>query len=173
MDSTKCGVCSSTKEIKLCSGCKTVAYCSLAHQKQHWKIHKKTCYPVKIAIRHLKDEEKAFIDGQGDEREDVDEIMLTRDLKAGSVILDDVPILTIPMWEDGNLVCLTCGIPLTGGDKIKNCSKCNWPICSKECEEVTLTQFRSLPYLNKKTLVVFLCYRIRYIKITSVPNFEN
>jgi hypothetical protein len=28
---------------KVCALCKEVAYCGSAHQKEHWKIHKKTC----------------------------------------------------------------------------------------------------------------------------------
>lgn len=28
---------------KVCSACKEVAYCSVVHQREHWKTHKKTC----------------------------------------------------------------------------------------------------------------------------------
>jgi prophage maintenance system killer protein len=38
-----CGVCSITKDLKSCSACKKVYYCSVGHQRQHWAQHKKDC----------------------------------------------------------------------------------------------------------------------------------
>lgn len=32
-----------TERIRVCSGCKKVAYCNSACQKTHWKTHKKVC----------------------------------------------------------------------------------------------------------------------------------
>lgn len=44
IDLEHCAVC---KEVlaasKVCSACKEVAYCSVEHQRMHWKAHKKTC----------------------------------------------------------------------------------------------------------------------------------
>lgn len=39
----KCVVCKSKKNLKYCAECKKVMYCSREHQKEHWKLHKKTC----------------------------------------------------------------------------------------------------------------------------------
>ena len=39
----KCSICSKTIELKLCSKCKQVSYCSIACQKEDWSIHKKYC----------------------------------------------------------------------------------------------------------------------------------
>ncbi|KAH3745312.1 hypothetical protein Pelo_13314 [Pelomyxa schiedti] len=38
----KCAVCGATTTLR-CSRCKSVHYCSSAHQKQHWPTHKKSC----------------------------------------------------------------------------------------------------------------------------------
>ena len=34
------------KNLKKCSRCKAVAYCSKEHQTAHWKVHKHTCVAV-------------------------------------------------------------------------------------------------------------------------------
>lgn len=39
----KCSTCNKTIELKLCSKCKQVSYCSIACQKEDWTIHKKYC----------------------------------------------------------------------------------------------------------------------------------
>ena len=41
-DEDCCYVCRS-KVASLCSGCKSVRYCSKAHQKLHWNEHKLVC----------------------------------------------------------------------------------------------------------------------------------
>ena len=41
-----CGSCQ-TPAITKCSRCKKVFYCNRECQKQHWKVHKKQCVPVK------------------------------------------------------------------------------------------------------------------------------
>lgn len=39
-----CALCDNTLIApKVCSACKEVAYCNPSHQREHWKIHKKTC----------------------------------------------------------------------------------------------------------------------------------
>ena len=46
----KCAVCgvkkSEEQKLLKCSRCHSVRYCSAAHQKEHWKIHKKLCKSV-------------------------------------------------------------------------------------------------------------------------------
>lgn len=44
-----CAVCSITAKQR-CAGCFNVFYCSRDHQKQHWKIHKSLCRPIKVFI---------------------------------------------------------------------------------------------------------------------------
>jgi hypothetical protein len=43
-----CAICGATEELKKCSRCKRVCYCSKEHQKSHWKIHKTDCKPFDI-----------------------------------------------------------------------------------------------------------------------------
>jgi len=31
-----------------CGGCKKVSYCGKTHQKEHWRVHKKECFPLTI-----------------------------------------------------------------------------------------------------------------------------
>ncbi|XP_020616117.1 ankyrin repeat and MYND domain-containing protein 2-like [Orbicella faveolata] len=38
-----CGVCTENRNVKKCSACKTVGYCSVRCQKLHWQTHKKFC----------------------------------------------------------------------------------------------------------------------------------
>jgi hypothetical protein len=38
-----CAVCGSVEDLKRCSRCKKVSYCSIDHQKKDWTTHKKTC----------------------------------------------------------------------------------------------------------------------------------
>jgi hypothetical protein len=35
-----CAVCASTQELRKCGQCKSVWYCNVEHQKQHWPSHK-------------------------------------------------------------------------------------------------------------------------------------
>lgn len=46
---SKCAVCSIESKMK-CSNCANVFYCSVAHQKDNWKAHKKECYPIQVGI---------------------------------------------------------------------------------------------------------------------------
>lgn len=48
MTATNCLVCASPTT-QLCSGCKSVSYCSEAHQKKDWKAHKEYCTKIKEA----------------------------------------------------------------------------------------------------------------------------
>eukprot|EP00300_Choanocystis_sp_HF-7_P009534 c16478_g1_i3.p2 GENE.c16478_g1_i3~~c16478_g1_i3.p2 ORF type:complete len:338 (-),score=69.12 c16478_g1_i3:95-1108(-) len=43
----RCARCGRTENLKTCAGCKKVAYCSVACQKEHWKsVHKSQCRPM-------------------------------------------------------------------------------------------------------------------------------
>ena len=41
-----CAACNKTGDLKLCSRCRNVFYCSREHQIQQWAIHKRTCRKV-------------------------------------------------------------------------------------------------------------------------------
>ena len=38
-----CNNCGKMENLKLCSRCRSVFYCSVDCQRSHWKQHKKTC----------------------------------------------------------------------------------------------------------------------------------
>eukprot|EP01084_Bolivina_argentea_P039459 72920_1 len=40
---TKCASCSKSNATKTCSACKSVSYCNIKCQRNHWKTHKKKC----------------------------------------------------------------------------------------------------------------------------------
>ncbi|XP_078001057.1 egl nine homolog 1-like [Glandiceps talaboti] len=42
-DEPKCAVCAKTGDLKRCSRCLKVHYCCREHQKQDWKVHKRSC----------------------------------------------------------------------------------------------------------------------------------
>eukprot|EP00163_Fabomonas_tropica_P033016 TRINITY_DN850_c0_g1_i1.p2 TRINITY_DN850_c0_g1~~TRINITY_DN850_c0_g1_i1.p2 ORF type:complete len:150 (+),score=0.77 TRINITY_DN850_c0_g1_i1:221-670(+) len=45
-----CALCGeSSANMKVCSRCQTVAYCSKDHQKEHWKVHKSACVSARKA----------------------------------------------------------------------------------------------------------------------------
>ena len=41
-----CAACKGTNDLKLCSRCRNVFYCSREHQVAHWEIHRRTCRKV-------------------------------------------------------------------------------------------------------------------------------
>lgn len=74
-----CAICLSPAEQK-CSGCQAVHYCTRDHQKQHWKMHKNQCSPVRVKEdpvcgRYLE---------------------ASRDIKAGDIVLKEKPLITGP-----------------------------------------------------------------------------
>jgi len=46
MEDKKCAVCGD-EGLKLCTGCREIRYCSMEHQKLHWKEHKLQCKTFK------------------------------------------------------------------------------------------------------------------------------
>ncbi|CAG7726755.1 unnamed protein product [Allacma fusca] len=118
-----CPVCTALAVSK-CGGCNKVGYCSRDHQKQHWKIHKNECTSWKISQspelgRYL---------------------IATRDIKAGSIILQEKPLLLTPPRITAP-VCLGCYNEFlppedqSGDQEIKpgSCPDgCGWPMCNTE-----------------------------------------
>ena len=102
-----------------CGGCQEVKYCSKEHQRQDWKTHKAQCRPFKVVRspgvgRHL---------------------VATRDIRPGEVILEEPPVTGGPRQYTAP-VCLGCHrlVSLSG----YRCSRCQWPMCGKECELLPL-----------------------------------
>jgi hypothetical protein len=122
-----CGVCKSLCD-KFCSGCKKIYYCSVDHQKCHRKHHKKDCFP---AI--LKTDEsfgRYFV--------------ASRNIKQGEMIFKDRALVSGPSGAElfFHPICLGCyrQVKKSGGGGIAyKCSKCSWPVCSKQCEDVKKT----------------------------------
>ncbi|KAJ2940348.1 hypothetical protein O0L34_g22 [Tuta absoluta] len=149
-----CAVCLSDAEQK-CSGCQAVYYCNREHQKKHWKEHKAQCTPAKV-----KEDERCgrYLEA-------------TREIKAGDVVIKEVPIITGPS-QITPPVCLGCYKLLEEGKTVA-CQKCGWPCCSEECtkkedhkpecfytekrgEKVSITTF-GMPHPNYQCITVLRC----------------
>ncbi|XP_044738650.1 SET domain-containing protein SmydA-8-like [Chrysoperla carnea] len=156
-----CAVCSITAKQR-CAGCFNVFYCSRDHQKQHWKIHKSLCRPIKIC-------EDAVLGRY---------LAATRPIKAGDVVFKESPLVKGPAQITGP-ICLGCGKEITGPDDSVPCSKCGWPMCKDgdNCEnsethkaECTFTQKRGFkvsiqnfasPHPSYQCLTILRCLYLR------------
>ncbi|XP_023948158.1 SET domain-containing protein SmydA-8 [Bicyclus anynana] len=149
-----CEVCSSPTVHK-CSSCQAVHYCSRNHQKQHWKLHKQYCVPVRV-----KEDAK-----YGRYLEAI------RSVKTGEVIMKEAPLITGPSQMTPP-VCLGC-YKLLEANKTVSCEKCGWPFCSDACtrnvvhapecyytqqrgEKVNITNFGT-PHPNYQSITVLRC----------------
>lgn len=117
MSSTStCPICNKAAD-KLCSACRTVSYCSAEHQKQHWKKeHKHNCRVWAVKTNDIMGRY----------------VVAARDLPAGTIIMDEEALAYGPK-QDTLPICLGCHKRVDGK---YFCSKCWFPMCSKECEEV-------------------------------------
>uniref|UniRef100_A0A1B0GHX9 Putative histone tail methylase n=1 Tax=Lutzomyia longipalpis TaxID=7200 RepID=A0A1B0GHX9_LUTLO len=102
---------------KKCASCHRVFYCSVEHQRDGWKSHKKSC-PV-YRICH---------DGTIGRF-----LVATRNIKFGDVVLKEAPLVVGPSQLTAP-VCLGCLQEVNERTMIK-CAKCGWPMCSKDCQE--------------------------------------
>ncbi|XP_068232451.1 SET domain-containing protein SmydA-8-like [Palaemon carinicauda] len=114
-----CGTCQGPASLK-CTACGNVYYCSKEHQKKHWKIHKKECFPVV----EQKDQQQGRY------------LVASRDIPAGHLILKEKPIVLGPP-SISTAMCLGCLNPITQPDFPK-CPRCSWPLCSPVCAESPL-----------------------------------
>lgn len=103
---SNCAVCGVSAKL-FCSACKSVKYCGADHQRQHWKKHKIDCRPFKIE----QDPELGRY------------ILATREIKEGSVIFAEAPIIVGPKWylnereEYGPIMpCVGCYNPCRMGN---------------------------------------------------------
>ncbi|CAL8089881.1 unnamed protein product [Orchesella dallaii] len=141
----QCAICSEPC-ICYCKSCKRVSYCSKDHQKRHWKQHRPECFPVAVQVNS--------VFGSN--------LVVTRDIKRGEVILREKPLVSGPHlcfrnedertrnhWTATTLdeesksekipsVCLACHKILldevSSSTAPTSCSKCGWPVCA-ECEK--------------------------------------
>ncbi|KAG5666817.1 hypothetical protein PVAND_014827 [Polypedilum vanderplanki] len=115
-----CAICKMTNDLKACSACGLVYYCNSEHQKEHWKEHKTEC----IAYKIIDDKNSIYIEA-------------ARDIKAGSVVLSENPLVIGPDWSydlfdtASTLNCVGCFEPI----RVLNhrCQKCSWPCCNVAC----------------------------------------
>lgn len=57
-----------------------------------------------------------------------------RNIKQGELILEELPLLRSPDYSS-KPVCLGCYATIPWEGPAHSCSKCGWPMCSKECED--------------------------------------
>lgn len=82
IESGNCAVCK-VSAIRKCTACKSVFYCGVDHQKQHWKSHKIDCQRM-YEIR--------------DSPELGRYVIATRDLPARTIIFVEAPLVIGPKW---------------------------------------------------------------------------
>ncbi|CAG4991328.1 unnamed protein product [Colias eurytheme] len=116
-----CEVCQQPAN-QTCGGCKSVFYCSRAHQKCAWKEHKTQCRTFEI---HHSEALGRYL-------------VASRDIKQGEIILKEKPAVSGPRIAC-TPHCLSCNKklnPIQDGDSLDyyKCSSCNWPLCGFECE---------------------------------------
>ncbi|CAG7721170.1 unnamed protein product [Allacma fusca] len=181
----ECEVCKKPSNQE-CSACHSANYCSQGHQRKHWQVHKKDCTP--IVLRESPALGRHWV--------------ASRNLKAGTLILKESPILRSPAWPTSNFgmwvanenplekaQCLTCGVFLSVvGNDVYRCSKCTWPLCGPECERnpnhlgnecavFKMTQFTFPPPRHeitpKRIDWAVTMIRLGRIKITNPQRFQE
>lgn len=121
-----CAVCD-VSAAQRCANCRTVRYCSKAHQRAHWKNgHKVACHPYAITTtsvlgRHW---------------------VATRDIAAGELLLEEQPLAVGPK-SGSPPVCLTCYAPANG----HKCAACGWPVCGSQCETASVHRLAECPLI--------------------------
>lgn len=111
-----CPVCKKTAS-KICSGCRSVSYCSVEHQKQHWKKeHKHSCRMWAVKTNDVMGRY----------------VVAARDIPAGTILMDEDALVIGPK-QNTIPVCLGCYAKVDGS---YFCSHCFFPMCSEDCEKV-------------------------------------
>ena len=84
----KCAICgvkkSDQQKLLKCSGCFSVRYCSVQHQKEHWKTHKSLCKEIAARTENMR--RSALLNEAWDMAFDC---MMTDDLEGFRKVLDD------------------------------------------------------------------------------------
>ncbi|XP_066992473.2 uncharacterized protein [Anabrus simplex] len=123
----KCAVCGQAPK-HTCAPCGKTAYCSGAHQQQHWEQHRAECLGFVV-----KKNEKV---GRY--------AVAARSLEPGEVILAETPVAVGPK-TDSLPLCLGCYNPSDGS---VTCSKCGWPMCGPECEKLPVHADNECPVFS-------------------------
>jgi len=117
---TNCPICEEPGD-KRCTGCEAAFYCSVSHQKEHWKKHKKDC--------------RVFIVQQ--DMQYGRHLVASRDIVPGTIIMSESPIMVGPKQNTWPL-CLGCYKIFTNPLTLYYCSSCSLPMCGPECEKVMI-----------------------------------
>ena len=113
---SECPICQK-EATRVCSGCHCVFYCSAEHQKEDWKFHKANCRPYIIKRNELYGRY----------------CVAARDLPQGTIIMSEGPLVVGPK-RSSLPICLGCHKRVDGSYR---CTKCTFPLCGPECEEVS------------------------------------
>ncbi|XP_073977336.1 SET domain-containing protein SmydA-8-like [Rhodnius prolixus] len=119
-------ICSFCKKeaTQICSACKTVAYCSREHQKQHWKDHKPQCRPFEV--KHNQQLGRY--------------LLCTRNIVADDTIINESPLVYGPKIAVAEPQCLGCYQPVDLNSANLTCPRCHWPVCSNICLGIVTQQ---------------------------------
>lgn len=116
-----CRVCG--EDGRACARCRLDFYCGKEHQRQDWGRHKAGCGAVELRRsaelgRH---------------------VVLTKDVRAGTVLLRDRPLVSVvPPWKPQFMPwCVGCMVDRDNmefsGAFYMDCPRCGWPLCSRKC----------------------------------------
>lgn len=135
-----CKVCDNEAKQK-CSGCLSVFYCSRNCQISDWKSgHKNDCKPYEVSnFFSLFSFIKKIPQTKVKRSEKLGRYMVAaRDLKAGEVLFRETAVVHGPKMLSAP-ICLGCHKELTARSakaQFYRCSRCAWPLCSRQCEKL-------------------------------------
>ena len=113
-------------ELKRCSSCHLVFYCSLECQKENWKIHKKTCQLISNKIKEQKNlknfkNETILLKIQRPEEKEFDQLLCYNEAKSFKEFLEssfeqytEIEKLIKEKGEDGLVLYFQCKIGENG-----------------------------------------------------------
>ena len=127
-----------------------VYYCSASCQQSDRKSHKKNeCFPCELV-----EEINTATSGSGEsnKRSQTHHWISTRDIKANELIFSETSLINGPCkkipifyYKEKGLeyipVCLACHRILNPSQSYELCSRCKWPICNIDCENVRKSRY--------------------------------
>lgn len=130
-----CAVCGAAAT-QLCSGCRSLHYCSKAHQLIHWKDHKTNCKLYRIdwdaSVGHHLVASRDIPAGIWNEMLFLSLLFINNNfIIIGTIILQEFPLMIFPFREDGKEFCLGCSVKLDAGEG-RPCPRCKWPMCGRD-----------------------------------------
>lgn len=134
-----CAVCDCELDLKACSACGQIFYCSVEHQKQNWKEHKGNCKPFRVSQRTylLPIPEINYVIQIVVDKKRCRFLEASREIKSGTIIFSENPLCIGPDWScdlletAGSFNCVGCFQPIRVFNS--HCPKCKWPVCTTEC----------------------------------------